>query len=98
MSDPLSVAYTCPKGHRYVKLFECPSCYLEGEKETPPLSAACRNCRFYVPHNEYIGRCRRHAPAFVAGHEAYNPGAGLPVVYPEGWCGDHQPNPPEPIR
>ena len=40
----------------------------------------CKTCRFYVPKDDKVGRCRRHAPTM----------GGFPVVYPSDWCGDHK--------
>jgi len=44
-------------------------------------SYSCESCRFYVPKDEFIGRCRRHAPTLD----------GYPVVFPRAdFCGDHK--------
>jgi hypothetical protein len=50
---------------------------------------ACATCRYYVPKDARLGRCRRHAPTM----------SGYPVVYPTDWCGDHKlgPNPSRPV-
>ena len=42
---------------------------------------ACKTCRFFVPKDDKVGRCRRHAPVV---------GEGYPVTYPSDWCGDHK--------
>lgn len=40
----------------------------------------CGTCRFYVPKDEALGRCRRNAPTMM----------GYPVVYENDWCGEHK--------
>lgn len=41
----------------------------------------CRNCRFYSPKANDLGRCRRNAPTM----------GGFPVVFAEDdWCGEHK--------
>ncbi len=41
---------------------------------------SCSTCRFFVPKESPLGRCRRNAPTM----------AGFPVVYVSDWCGDHK--------
>lgn len=52
----------------------------EGDNWANLSTYVCATCRFYVPKNEAVGRCRRHAPTMD----------GYPVVYPKDWCGDHK--------
>lgn len=40
----------------------------------------CKTCMWFVPKNEAVGRCRRHAPTMN----------GFPAVYEADWCGDHK--------
>lgn len=40
----------------------------------------CKTCRFFVPKENKLGRCRRHAPTMN----------GYPVAFESDWCGDHK--------
>lgn len=40
----------------------------------------CHSCMYFVPKDDGLGRCRRHAPTM----------GGYPVVTPMDWCGDHK--------
>jgi len=44
-------------------------------------SFVCWTCIYYVPKDEQLGRCRRHAPTVSL---------GWPAVYTTDWCGDHK--------
>lgn len=49
----------------------------------------CATCRFHVPSHvpdKFAGKCFRHPPYST----------GWPNVFPNNWCGEHQPVAPAP--
>jgi hypothetical protein len=55
------------------------------------MSEYCESCRFFLITRNIAGKCRRYPPKVVMNPDFDRLDLEYPLMLPNGWCGEFQP-------